>query len=209
VAMPVSALARWWRRAEERRRIRSWRREGSPVPPPRHYKRSLLREAGRRFGIRTLVETGTWHGGTVEALRRDFDRIVSVELDVALHQAARERFANDANVTLLQGDSGAVLPRVLAELREPAVFWLDAHYSAGDTARGELETPVQDEVFALLDHPVRSHVVLIDDARLFVGKDDYPTLEEVRSWVAERRPDLRFEVRDDVIRIHPPTAELP
>ncbi len=189
--------------------MRRWRREGSPVPPPRHYKRRLLREAGRRFGIRTLVETGTWHGGTVDALKSDFARIVSVELDPALHRAARERFARDANVTLLHGDSGTVLPRVLADLREPAVFWLDAHWSAGDTARGAIDTPVEAEVRAILDHPVRSHVVLIDDARLFVGTDDYPTLDQVRSWVASRRPDLVCEVRDDVIRIHPRTADLP
>jgi hypothetical protein len=207
--MPVPALARWWRRTEEKRRIRAWRREGSPVPPPRHYKRALLREAGRRFGIRTLVETGTWHGGTVEALKDDFERVVSVELDETLHRAARERFAKDDHVTLLQGDSGSVLPKVLADLREPAVFWLDAHWSAGDTARGDLDTPIAAEVSAILDHPVRTHVVLVDDARLFVGKDDYPTVEQFRAWVAERRPDLCFELRDDVIRIHPPAADLP
>jgi hypothetical protein len=189
--------------------VRAWRRAGSPAPPPRHYKWTLLRAAGRRFGLRTLVETGTWHGGTVEALLSDFDRIVSIELDESLHRAARERFAGAPHVTLLRGDSATRLPEVLAGLREPALFWLDAHWSAGDTARGAVDTPVSTELEGVLAHPVRGHVVLIDDARLFVGADDYPTVEAVRAQVAARRPDLSVEVRDDVIRIAPETDGLP
>ena len=37
-------------------------------------------------------------------------------------------------------------------------------------------------------HPVRRHLVLIDDARLFTGTAGYPTIEELRGWIARERP---------------------
>lgn len=54
----------------------------------------------------------------------------------------------------------------------------------------------------VLAHPVRGHVILIDDARLF-GTPGYPTLEAVRGEVERQRPDLDWSVELDVIRLVP------
>jgi hypothetical protein len=43
-------------------------------------------------------------------------------------------------------------------------------------------------------------VIFIDDARLFRGEDDYPTLAELRALLAAAE-FAGFEVRDDIIRI--------
>jgi hypothetical protein len=53
-------------------------------------------------------------------------------------------------------------------------------------------------------HSIPGHVALIDDARLFDGTDDYPTLDDLRRWLAERRPAWVMEVADDIIRLHGP-----
>jgi hypothetical protein len=45
-------------------------------------------------------------------------------------------------------------------------------------------------------------VILIDDARCFTGENDYPTLDELKSFVAERKPNHKFSVEHDIIRIH-------
>ena len=175
-------------------------------------KREILDGYRRRFGLRTLVETGTLLGDTVEAMRRTFDRVVSIELSEDLATRARTRFAEHTNVVILQGDSGLVLPAVLATLREPALFWLDGHYS-GDfqspsrgfvkTARGELQTPVVNELKAVLAHDVSGHVILVDDARLFDGTNDYPTVDEVRAIVG---PGRHVTVERDIIRVEPGAA---
>jgi hypothetical protein len=47
-------------------------------------------------------------------------------------------------ITVLQGDSGNVITRVMQEVFQPVLFWLDAHYSGGITARGELDSPIFD-----------------------------------------------------------------
>jgi hypothetical protein len=138
----------------------------------------------------------------VHAMRKTFSTIISFELDQTLAAQARERFANDNQIEIVQGDSGKLLGERLANINEPCLFWLDGHYSGGITARGTLETPIKNELAAILSHPIDGHVILIDDARCFTGENDYPTLDELRSFVAERKPNHKFSVEHDVIRIH-------
>ena len=85
----------------------------------------------------------------------------------------------------------------------PAVFWLDGHFSAGPTARADLDTPIVEELEAVLTHDRDDHVVLIDDARLF-GTGDYPTIDQVRAQVARHRPHWQVDVHTDIIRAHRP-----
>ena len=80
---------------------------------------------------------------------------------------------------------------------------MDAHYSGGITAKGKLDTPILEELHQILNHHVAGHVILIDDARFFVGRGGYPTLEEIRDLVTLLRPRSMFEIRDDIIRITP------
>jgi hypothetical protein len=108
-------------------------------------KQRALREHAARTGLRRLVETGTYLGETVTAMRGSFDRIVSVELDPLLFAAALRRFADAEDVELVHGDSGDVMPQIVSGLDAPALFWLDAHYSGGVTARGREDT-VEDGV---------------------------------------------------------------
>ena len=117
-----------------------------------------------------------------------------------IHRGAVHRFSSDSRVELLLGDSTVVLPRVLRQIRDPALFWLDGHFMGGSTARAHEDSPVRHELTALLSHPARGHVVLIDDARLFEGRSGYPTLSELRSWIERDRPGSRVEVEDDIIR---------
>ena len=68
------------------------------------------------------------------------------------------------------------------------------------TARAQENSPVRAELGALFLHPVRRHVVLIDDARLFCGVEGYPTIAELQAWVERQRPGSRVHVEDDIIR---------
>jgi len=158
------------------RKLRRWEGSGRPETPPSSV-------------------TGTFHGGTVEAVKRAFRHIDTIELDPQLAARARQRFAGHSHVTVLQGDSGQVLPTVLARLTEPALFWLDAHYSGPGTARANRDTPIVDEISAILAHPVPGHVVLIDDARGFGALPDYPTVAELEAFVRARADGIRIHRR--------------
>ncbi len=172
-----------------------WRLRGSSPPPPPTFKHNLLWPVAQEHGLRVLVETGTYRGDTVAALLDRFDQIISVELSEELARKAQQRFEREGKVTILQGNSPDVLRPLLHDLG-PTLFWLDAHYSSGTTARGVTDTPVVAELDLVLPH---AGVVLIDDARLFGSDPSYPTLDRVAEIAASA--GRRTTVRDDVIRI--------
>lgn len=181
----------------------AWHCLGRRTPAPAGVKQQIVRIYGRRFGLSTLVETGTYLGEMLEAMRGHFSELYSVELDPELHRRARARFARYSHIHLLQGDSGVVLEGLLEQIDTPCLFWLDGHWSGGDSARGGRETPIRAEAEAIVRHRRTDHVILIDDARCFNGEGDYPTLEEVKRIFCGLRSDLKCEVRDDIVRITP------
>lgn len=183
------------------RELAAWYRDGRPVPPPPAAKQRIVADHAKRFRCQCLVETGTYRGDMVEAQKRRFRRIITIELDARLYERAVARFRADRHVVVLHGDSGRLLPEVISRLEGPTLFWLDGHYSGGLTARGESDTPVVQELATILADPSSTHVVLIDDARCF-GSGDYPSLDEIRRQVQLARPGWNVQVEDDIIRIH-------
>lgn len=164
---------------------------------------------GAYFKINTLIETGTYRGDMVQAALNQYQKIISIELQPSLFLRAKVKFSKYPNVDILLGDSGKALPRILQSIYEPCVFWLDGHYIplTLDTAKGDVDTPILQELAAILDHPIKNHVILIDDARCFIGPNkvlkNYPTIRELKEFVAHKRSDLSFVVEEDMIRIYP------
>ena len=121
-----------WRNARANARaLATWEDEGRADSPPSAYKHQLLRERRRRHGLQVLVETGTYLGDTIAALRSEFREVTSIELSPALHACAVSRFSTAKNVSLLEGESGEVLATLVPTLDETALFWLDGHFSDG------------------------------------------------------------------------------
>jgi len=166
--------------------ILKWLRKGSPVPPPPFVKHAFLRRQARANRLGVFVETGTRHGDTLAAINRSFDEVHSIELSRSLFEAAKERFKDNAKVHLWLGDSAEELPKVLATLQSPALFWLDGHYSGQGTARGKSDTPISEELEHVAKHHLSdAHIVVIDDARLFDGTNGYPGLKELKDYAAK------------------------
>ena len=187
--------------------LRDWRHgrsyaDGQTIPPPHVVKARIVIEYGDRFGLDTLVETGTYLGEMVWKTRRHFRRIYSIEVDDALALRAAAEFRRCRNVTILQGDSASVLPGVLSTLHGPALIWLDAHFSPGLAARGVRETALADELQILEREGPRGHVVLIDDAR-HLGSGLFPSLEDVRASLNRIDPNYEVSVAEDVVRCVP------
>jgi hypothetical protein len=182
---------------------RDWKKEGRPSPPPAQVKHDVVKRYAHNFRPRTFIETGTHLGQMVEAVKDEFDSVISIELDEKLWLAAKLRFENDPHVQILLGDSARVLPQVLQSLDHPALFWLDGHFSGGETALGTKSTPIVEELTHIFEHSVQDHVVLIDDARDFIGRSDYPSLNWMRRFTVEHRPDWSFAVEEDIIRLYP------
>jgi hypothetical protein len=146
----------------------------------------------RPYPNSVFIETGTWHGDGIQAaLDAGFREVRSIELSPALHQQARTRFARRPEVKLWLGSSGEVLRDVIADVTEPATFWLDAHYSGGDSMLGPEACPVLLELAILAEHPVKTHTLLIDDVRCF-GSTYSVDVESVRRAISAINPAYRM-----------------
>ena len=70
-------------------------------------------------------------------------------------------------IQFYQGDSVVILPQILGTLTANTVFWLDGHYSSGNTARGSKDVPLLEELEAIYKHYSSAAIIIIDDYRLF------------------------------------------
>lgn len=182
------------------REVIEWKKNGCPPPAPHNIKQQTIKEYQEKYSSKILVETGTYMGDMVEAQKGVFMEVYSIELGDKLFKTAKRRFRKDKNVTIVHGDSGKVLPSILMKINEPAIFWLDGHYSAGITARGDKDCPIFEELDAIFSENNFEHVLLIDDARCFNGEGDYPTIEELTDYVKSKNEKYIVEVKDDIIR---------
>ncbi len=184
-----------------RNEMKKWLLRGRPIPPPHCFKAILVKQYARKFSIHNFIETGTYMGQMVYEVRNIFNKIYSIELDDRLFRDCCKKFDRFNHIHILQGDSGDKLPIILSDISEKCLFWLDAHYSGGLTAKNEVETPIMQEINSILSHRIRNHCILIDDARMFIGQNDYPMIERLKEYILSRRPDSLFDVEDDIIRI--------
>jgi len=119
---------------------------------------------GSRIG---LVETGFLLGGTiVQALEEGFSWYKGCEPSPKyfgiVQQRVSSNYYNLKNIEIKNCISTTFLENL--DLQEPAVFWLDAHYSAGDTFKSK--DPLFDEL-NIIKRKFSSlpHCILIDDSR--------------------------------------------
>ncbi len=176
-----------------------WILRGRPSRSPHLLKQKVVREYGERFGLRTLVETGTYYGEMVAAMKRSFDRIYSIEYVPALAERAARKFASSQHIRIFCGDSRVVMPEVLALLRGPALFWLDAGYYGWVGKQGDQQR-LSAELEMILSHPY-SHIILLDDARGLTGREGIPSVGDVKAYVESKFPGRSVAVEFDIMRI--------
>ncbi len=199
----LGTLARFQRERQLRKKMRQWEKDGAAGPMPNFGKQHVVIDYIQKFSLAIFIETGTYKGKMVYAIIPHVKEIYSIELDETHFQNAQERFAGYPNIHILQGQSGEVLPKVLKDIDKPCLFWLDAHWSGGFSAKGEFETPVMQELPCVLNHiKADEHVILIDDAHCFTGENDYPALKMLKQFILDVHPGWIFEVKDDIIRTY-------
>jgi len=175
-----------------------WILRGRPARSPHLLKQKVVREYGKKFGLKTLVEAGTYYGEMIAALKNDFERIYSIEYVPELAERAMRKFARYPHVRIFCGDSRAVLPEVLALLKGPALFWLDAGYYGWFGGPGDPQR-LWAEIDIILSDP-QPHIVLLDDARCLNGQNGFPSVGELKSRIESKFPMRSVDVEFDVVR---------
>jgi len=179
--------------------MQQWRARGYLENAPQLVKQNLF----VKYGVPQAqwVETGTFLGETTDFLSNSYSFVYSVEPEKELYKNAMKKFLNQ-NVELFNGVSEDVMPSLLLRLKGDINFWLDGHYSAGVTFKGNKNCPVEEELIAIKNNLLNFTKVsiLIDDVRLFLPTNttysDYPSIGFLVDWA--RVNNFNWRVEHDV-----------
>jgi hypothetical protein len=116
----------------------------------------------------TFIETGTYMGGTTKWASTRFKEVHTIELSEALYQQVKDELLSKGNITPNLGDFRDVLSKILPNIKNNILFWLDGHYSAGVTAGKDDPCPLLKELEIILSRN-NEDIILIDDARCLGG----------------------------------------
>lgn len=138
-----------------------------------------------------------------------FDYVASIEIVESLYIDAKKMFRANTNVHLYCGDSGKMISNVIDDSRKgrnvsKIIFWLDGHYSGGETGKGEKDTPIIEELNTIFNKIEDGCIILIDDARCYTHTGEfreYPTTDFLKSTVLKRYRYAKISIRNDIIRI--------
>lgn len=172
---------------------------GEYALPPQSVKLAIIQQCIPNHRPRVFIETGTYRGDTVAAIKDMYASVISIEIDEALYKMACVRFAADKNVKIVHGDCARELPVILATLYEPAVFWLDGHYSGGETGKGEIEDPILISLSQIAALPAQEHVIFVDDARTFDGREGRPDISDIFNSIKKINSRYILRVQNDII----------
>lgn len=129
-----------------------------------------------------FIETGTYHGATIFTLEPYFQKVYTIEISPKYHNTTKQRyFGNKINFIL--GDSSKVLPDILSKIDDRCIFFLDGHWSADDTGKGDKDCPLMEEIANIHTYCKNDAIIIIDDFRLF-GKGPNQTGDkyDVCNW---------------------------
>jgi|WetSurMetagenome_2_1015567.scaffolds.fasta_scaffold10160_6 hypothetical protein len=180
--------------------LKKWEKKGRPLPPPHRFKQLVIDDYQNAFKANILIETGTYKGDMVYAMKDKFQQIYSIELGFDLWKYCTKRFKKYKHIHIIQGDSGMVLVDLIPKIKERAIFWLDGHYSAGITSKGDKDCPIFEELSSILGSEI-NHIILIDDAHCFDGTGDYPTIGQLSQYVLSKKILSKINVENGIIRI--------
>lgn len=154
-----------------------------------------------KYPNKYFIESGSYRGDGIKmALEGSFEEIYSIELSPHLYEICYTMFAETPKVHVLFGDTAQVMPELLKQIDAPATFWLDGHYSWSQTARGDTNTPILQELESIRNHPIKTHTILIDDVRQFGTVEfDFVELDDIIQKILEINPNYKIHYEDGYV----------
>lgn len=114
----------------------------------------------------SFVETGTYIGETILGMEPYFNKLFTVELSEKHYNLAKNKY-NGNKINFIFGDSAKVFETLTPSLEDNCIFFLDGHWSSGDTAKGMKDCPLVEEITYIKNFYKYKAIIIIDDFRLF------------------------------------------
>lgn len=113
-----------------------------------------------------FIETGTLEGNTILAMDNYFSVLYTIEYSEKYYNYTKNKY-NGNKINFILGDSSIVFEELLPHIKNKTIFFLDGHWSGGDTGKSSKDCPLIEEVTSINNLFVNEGIIIIDDFRLF------------------------------------------
>ena len=168
--------------------------------------KELITTLQQQHGIQSFVESGTYYGETAIWASDLFDSVVTIERSEEIFQKIDK--AQHPGIQFICGDTRQTLQKIVPALPRPALFWLDAHWSGGQTYGAQDECPLLGEL-EIINAALPEHFLLIDDARFFLSPPPLPHRPEQWPGITEIVLALQASHRRYVVIINDVIVAVP
>ncbi len=143
-------------------------------------------ELKEKFGIKTVIETGTQYGYTTKWFSEHFDKVLTIEADADFYALSRETLKGCGNVISVLGKSEHLIHEAIIQADGMILFYLDAHgCNIGGTALIE--------ELITIGRLVKNPVIAIHDFKVpnrDFGFDSYDGVDLDMDFIAKYVPDI-------------------
>jgi len=113
-----------------------------------------------------FIETGTFRGNTIFNLEPYFDLLYTIEIKKNFYNEVIKKY-NGNKINFLLGDSSEIFEKLLKTIKHDSIFFLDGHWSGGNTSKGKKDCPLIEELTSINNNFKNRAILIIDDSRLF------------------------------------------
>jgi hypothetical protein len=155
----------------------------------------LLKDNFKKYPI--FIETGTYNGDTIFSVEPYFDMLYTIELSQKYFNNTKSKYKGK-KINFILGDSSFVFESFLPNIDRDSIFFLDGHWSSADTAKGNKDCPLIEEIQHINNLYKNKAIIIIDDFRLFEkgpktgSNEDWTdiTKEKICSILSSRITDI-------------------
>ena len=160
---------------------------------------TLLQLQDNFMNYNTFIETGTYMAETTFNMEPLFKTIYTVEIKEEFYYNAKNRYRGN-KINFLLGDSINVFQTLLPLINENSIFFLDGHWSAGNTGKGMKDCPLVEEITHINELFKHDAILIIDDYRLF-GKGPNKK-NEVCNWEDINKDALLNILKNRITKVY-------
>jgi len=119
-----------------------------------------------------FVESGTYMGETIIPLEKEFSELHTIEIkrefyDHVVSNYNKYKGKSPKQIKFHFGDSSKMLLEICPNIESNSIFFLDGHWSAGNTGKGDKDCPIYEELRSIMAAMKHRCIIIVDDCRLF------------------------------------------